>query len=67
MIRFNLYMGKKDISFGNIIKNMYNKPIYQPKLSTYSFYGNKELQIVDLCLINKFIKREAYIKALSSE
>ena len=60
MIRFNLYMGKKDISFGNIIKEMKNRPIYQPELSTYSFYGNNELQIIDLCLINKFINLLIY-------
>ena len=65
MIRFNLYLGSKTISFPNIVKNLDNRVILQPELSTYNFYGNHELQIIDLSLSNKFIRKDLYLKSLN--
>ena len=66
MIRFNLYKGKGVFYFNSIIKNIETKTINQPELSIYLFYGNNELKIIDSVISNKFIKREAYIRALNS-
>jgi hypothetical protein len=41
------------------------KPIYQPELSTYLFYTTNNLEINDLSINNKLIKRGVYIKALN--
>ena len=65
MIRFNLYIGNNKIFFYNRIKGLENKPIFQPELSTYLFYGKGTLLQIDFNVSNKFIKREAYIKALN--
>ena len=69
MIRFNMYLGKergKDrIDFQDLI--LEDRPVYQPELSTYLFYGNNnELQIVDSYITNKFILKDVYIKAVNS-
>jgi len=65
MIRFNGYMGKGILTYNHIIKNLEKKPIYQPNLSTYLYYGNGDLQRIDGFIHNKFIKKEVYIKALN--
>ena len=65
MIRFNGYRGKGIITYNQLAKNFEKKPIYQPKLSTYLYYGNGELQRIDGFIHNKFIKKEVYIKALN--
>ena len=65
IIRFNLYIGKGKIDFNNIIKNIKNRIINQPELSTYIYYGSNELQTLDCFITNKFIKKEAYIRALN--
>ena len=65
MIRFNLYLGSQTLSFPNIVKNLDNRVILQPELSTYNFYGNDELQIIDLSLSNKFIRKDVYLKSLN--
>ena len=69
MIRFNMYMGKikgKDkIDFDEIV--LEDRPVFQPELSTYLFYGNNnELQIVDSYINNKFLKKDVYLKAINS-
>lgn len=69
MIRFNMYLGKergKDrIDFQDLI--LEDRPVYQPELSTYLFYGNNnELQIVDSYITNKFMLKDVYIKAVNS-
>ena len=64
IIRFNLYLGNREISFEKQIKKISNTKVNQPELSTYSFYGINELRIIDLSLSNKFIKKEVYIKAM---
>ena len=63
MIRFNMYLGKergKDrIDFQDLI--LEDRPVYQPELSTYLFYGNNnELQIVDSYITNKFMLKDVY-------
>ena len=69
MIRFNMYMGtdrgKERIDFQDLI--LEDRPVYQPELSTYLFYGNhNELQIVDSYITNKFLLKEVYVKAVNS-
>ena len=70
MIRFNMYMGKdrKDkerIDFEEIV--LEDRPVFQPELSTYLFYGNQnELQIIDNYINNKFMRKEVYVKAINS-
>jgi hypothetical protein len=66
MIRFNLYLGKKKTDFNNAIKHIRSRPINQPELSTYIFYGNNELQRIDCYITNNFIRKDVYIEALNS-
>jgi len=65
MIRFNIYLGKRTIMLNNVIKGIKRKRVYQPELSTYLFYGKGFLCHIDHNLSNKFIKRNAYIRALN--
>lgn len=65
MIKFNLYIGYKQLHFENYSKNKGNSEIYQPELKMHLFYGNNELQVIDSNLTNKFIKRELYLRALN--
>ena len=55
----------KILVFQKFIKNKKKNIIYQPELSTYIFYGNTELELVDYFLTNKIIKKEVYIKSLN--
>lgn len=71
MIRFNMYLGKDKhekrdkIDFDELI--LEDRPVYQPELSRYLFYGNNnELEVVDSYINNKFLKTEIYIKAINS-
>ena len=66
MVRFNIYIGNKRIFFNNIVENLESRPVYQPELSTYLFYGKGKLQQIDFNLSNKFIKKEAYISSLNT-
>ena len=65
LIRFNIYVGNRHIYFNNHIKLLKSIPIYQPQLSTYLFYSLNILRQTDYNVWNKFIKREALIKALN--
>ena len=65
LIRFYIYLGKKKIYFGKHILHLPSKPIYQPELSTYLFYAKKYIFQIDFNVSNKFIKREALIRALN--
>ena len=65
MIRFNIYTGNSNIFVNDIIKGLKEKPIYQPQLSTYLFYGKGNLCQIDFNISNKFIKKEAYVRALN--
>jgi len=65
IIKVISYAGKS-INFKNIFYKIDNRPIYQPELSTFVFYGNNELRLHDVLINNKFIRREKFIKALNS-
>jgi len=66
IINFNLYIGNKKIFMNEIIKNIESRPIFQPDLSTYIFYGKGYLEQIDVCLHNKLIKKDLYLKTLNS-
>ena len=65
IIRFNLYLGDGELVFSKIINQLENRQISQPELSTYIYYGKNELEMIDCCLSNKFIKKEIYLEALN--
>ena len=65
MIRFNTYLGNKNIFMKDQIKYLINKSIYQPELSFYIFYGLGNLKIIDPMISNKFVKRNILINALN--
>ena len=64
MIKFNLYYGNK-IKILKTITNIKIQEVYQEKLSSFIFYGNGHLEQTDYCIINKFIKRDIFIKSLN--
>ena len=64
LIRFNIYLNFGKSFFGQITRKLESRSILQPELSTYLFYGLKYLHQVDFNICNKFIKREAIIRAL---
>jgi glycosyltransferase involved in cell wall biosynthesis len=66
MIRFNIYLGNGNIFFDYFVNKLKVKIIFQPELKTYLFYGLGTLEQLDFNLSNKFIKRDAYIRALNS-
>ena len=66
MLRFNLYIGKKKIFFSNCANPTPSKPIYKPIIKTFLFYATGRLRQIDFNVSNKFIKREALIRALNS-
>jgi glycosyltransferase involved in cell wall biosynthesis len=65
MIRFHMYIGNR-IIFNNNYNYLKKKVIFQPELSTYLFYGKKRHRLRDFNICNKFIKREAYIRAINN-
>ena len=65
MLRFNLYIGKGEIFFLNFVKSTPSRAIYQPELKTFLFYASGKLLQIDFNVTNKFIKREALIRALN--
>ena len=65
LIRFTIYIGNRHIYYNKHIKLLKSIPIYQPQLSTYLFYSLNILRQTDYYVWNKFIKREALIKALN--
>lgn len=64
IIRYLSYTGNKQKI--KIINDIESRPVYQPELQTYLFYGNNELGRVDLYINNKMIKKKLFIKALNS-
>lgn len=64
IIRFNAYNGNGRIFFRHLSPPE-KKPIYQPILKSYLFYGKGELVIIDYLIHNKLIKRDAFIRALN--
>ena len=65
-IRFNIYLGNRQLCLEKLSKNLEGIVIYQPELSTYIYYGNEEININDYYITNKFIRKKIYIKALNS-
>ena len=66
MIRFNIYKINEKKAYNVYDQKKEKISISQPELSSYMFYGNNELYIIDYYIHNKFIKKELYIKALNS-
>jgi len=66
IIRFIAYLDIGKISNEKFVNFQKSRPIYQPELSTYIFYGNNELEIIDYTITNKFIKTKVYIESLNS-
>lgn len=64
-VRFNVYLSYGKSFFGFITQKLKSRPIYQPELSTYIFYGLGYLFQVDYNVCNKIIKREALIRTLN--
>ena len=63
IIRFNIYLGN-----GKLLNNNFEQksiPIYKPELSTYLYYGNDELKLIDSNIANKFIRTKVYIESLN--
>jgi glycosyltransferase involved in cell wall biosynthesis len=65
IVRFLTYDGGGQIGYEKFLDKLEDKPIYQPELSTYLFYATSNLEINDLSINNKLIKKEIYIKALN--
>ena len=65
LIRFNIYRNFGMTFFGSITKKLQSRQINQPELSTFIFYGLGYLKQVDFNVSNKFVKREAIIRALN--
>ena len=66
IILFNRYIGNNRVVFNKFYIKNEKKPIYQPELSTYIFYENNQLRIIDYFITNKLIKKEIFMKALNS-
>lgn len=65
LIRFHIYLGNKRIFFIKHLFQLPEKPIYQPELSTYLFYALNFVFQIDFFVSNKFIDRNALIRALN--
>ena len=65
IIRFNMYIGKEKLNLHQIVNKLTKKMVNQPELSTYTFYGTNELQLIDLSLCNKLIKKKIYMLTLN--
>ncbi len=65
IVRFLTYDGGGEIGYKRFLDKLEDKPIYQPELSTYLFYETNNLEINDLSINNKLIKRGVYVKALN--
>ena len=65
MLRFNIYLGNKMIMLSYAINVIKSRPIFQPELKTYLYYALGKLELIDFNISNKFIKREALIRALN--
>jgi glycosyltransferase involved in cell wall biosynthesis len=65
MLRFNIYLGKGNIFLNHSIKYLRSRPIFQPELSIYLFYGLGKLRQIDFNVSNKFVKRVSFIRALN--
>ena len=66
MIRFYIYSGNGYLFFGNILNMLESEKILYPRIANYIYYGLGYLEQIDFNLSNKFIKRDAYIRAVNS-
>lgn len=66
IIRFDAKIGNYELYMKDLIKNIKDRPIYQPELSLLIFYGEGYLEQLDYVLWNKLIKRKIFIKTLNS-
>lgn len=66
MIRFNSYHRDGFIINNKFSENFRKKFSRQPETSYIIFYLNNELERTDYSIVNKFIKKEVYIKSLNS-
>ena len=66
MIRFNVFTNGTNNGLTEIGLKLNNKPVYQPKLSDYLFYGFGNLNLNDFTLWNKFIKEDAFKRAINN-
>ena len=66
MIRYNVYTNIPSSGLTKIVQSLESKDIYQPELSDYLFYGFGHLSLHDFTLWNKFIKEEAFKKAINN-
>ena len=64
IIRFTTYDGIGKIGYYKYVLELGNKPVFQPELSTFIFYGYNELDMIDYTISNKFIKKEVFLKSL---
>ena len=64
MIRFIVHKKNGKYEYNDLNQKDENIEMHQPELSTYMFYGNDELRIIDYYIHNKFIKKEIFIKAI---
>ena len=65
MLRFNLYVGRNNIFFPDCANPTPSRAVFQPELQTFLFYATKILRQIDFNVSNKFVKREALIRALN--
>jgi len=64
IIRYHSYKGNEQgIIFINTIES---RPVYQPELQIYLFYGNNELERIDYYINNKMISKKLFIRAINS-
>ena len=66
MLRFNLYIGGNKIFFPDCANPTPSIPVFPPKIKTFLFYATGILRQIDFNVSNKFIKREALIRALNT-
>ena len=65
LLRFNLYIGGNKIFFSDCANPTPSIPVFKPKIQTFLFYATHKLRQIDFNISNKFIKREALIRALN--
>ena len=66
MIRYNVFTNIPSSGLTKIVQSLESKDIYQPELSDYLFYGFGHLSLHDFTLWNKFIKEDAFKKAINN-
>ena len=64
IVRFYAYIGNYKQEIKTAI-NVESRPVYQPELQTYLFYGSNNIGQVDCGIKNKIIKTKLFIKVLN--